>query len=180
MCKFRTALGAAAGARWPPGVNSVARFRKRIVTMWRPPGECRDRRVFDAVRPFGTRRARRLHDMDVAAPRVSVVIPTYNRSHSVGTAVRSVIDQELAALECIVLDDGSVDDTPAVVSKIEDDRVRYIRRPHAGVAAARNAGVAEARANIIAFLDSDDIWRPEKLQREMDFLDRHPEVDAVF
>src|SRR5262249_44157290 len=118
--------------------------------------------------------------MDVAAPRVSVVIPTYNRSHSVGTAMRSAIAQELAALECIVLDDGSVDDTPAVVSNIADDRVRYIRRPHAGVAAARNAGVAAARANIIAFLDSDDIWRPEKLRREVNFLDGHPEVDAVF
>ena len=118
--------------------------------------------------------------MDVGALRVSVVIPTYNRSHSVGTAVRSVIDQELAALECIVLDDGSVDDTPAVMSAIADDRVRYIGRPHAGVAAARNTGVAAARADLIAFLDSDDVWRPEKLRREVDFLDQHPEVDAVF
>ena len=119
-------------------------------------------------------------DMDVAAPRVSVVIPTYNRSHTIATAVRSALDQEMTKLECIVLDDGSVDDTPAVLAAIKDGRVRYIARPHAGVAAARNAAVAAARAGLIAFLDSDDIWRPEKLGREVAFLDGHPEVDAVF
>jgi glycosyltransferase involved in cell wall biosynthesis len=119
-------------------------------------------------------------DMDAAAPRVSVVIPTYNRSRTVTTAVRSVLAQELSTLECIVLDDGSVDDTPAALATIDDDRVRYIGRPHAGVAAARNAGVAAAGADLVAFLDSDDLWRPDKLRREVEFLDRHPEVDAVF
>jgi glycosyltransferase involved in cell wall biosynthesis len=112
--------------------------------------------------------------------KVSVVVPTYNRSHSVGTAVRSVLQQELEALECIVVDDGSTDDTAATVASIHDDRVRYVRRAHAGVAAARNAGVADARAGLIAFLDSDDVWRPDKLRREVALLEEHREVDAVF
>jgi glycosyltransferase involved in cell wall biosynthesis len=113
-------------------------------------------------------------------PRVSVVVPTYNRRHMVGTAVRSVLDQELQALECIVVDDGSTDDTAAVLASIQDARLRYIRRPHAGVAAARNAGVAAGRGDLIAFLDSDDFWRADKLRREVDFLDRHPGIDGVF
>ena len=119
--------------------------------------------------------------MDPAPPpRISVVIPTYNRAHTVGGAIRSVLEQELRALECIVVDDGSTDGTAAVVDAIGDARVRYLPRTHAGVAAARNAGVGTARADLVAFLDSDDLWRSTKLAREVDFLDRHPEVDAVF
>ena len=113
-------------------------------------------------------------------PKVSVVVPTYNRGHTVGTAVRSVLEQEQRELECIVVDDGSTDDTAATLASIRDSRLRCIRRAHAGVAAARNASVAVARADLIAFLDSDDVWRPDKLRREVDFLDRHAEVDAVF
>jgi glycosyltransferase involved in cell wall biosynthesis len=112
--------------------------------------------------------------------KVSVVVPTYNRGHTVGTAVRSVLQQDLRELECIIVDDGSTDDTPAIVASIHDDRVRYVRRAHAGVAATRNAGVAAARAAVIAFLDSDDVWRPDKLRREVAFLEAHPDVDAVF
>jgi glycosyltransferase involved in cell wall biosynthesis len=116
----------------------------------------------------------------IAAPRVSVVIPTYNRGHTVSSAVRSVLGQDLKALECIVVDDGSTDDTAAVLADIHDPRLRYLPRPHAGVAATRNAGVAEASADLVAFLDSDDAWRADKLDREVSFLDRHPEIDAVF
>ena len=114
------------------------------------------------------------------APRCSVVIPTYNRAHSVGDAIASVLRQTMADLECIVVDDGSTDSTPALLASIKDQRLRLILGRHAGVAAARNLGVAHARAPLVAFLDSDDLWRPHKLTHEVAFLDRHPELDAVF
>jgi glycosyltransferase involved in cell wall biosynthesis len=114
------------------------------------------------------------------APRCSVVIPTYNRAHSVGDAITSVLRQTMSDLECIVVDDGSTDSTPALLASISDPRLRVILGRHAGVAAARNLGVAHARASLVAFLDSDDLWRPDKLAHEVSYLDRHPEVDAVF
>jgi glycosyltransferase involved in cell wall biosynthesis len=113
-------------------------------------------------------------------PRCSVVIPTYNRAHSVGDAITSVLRQTMADLECIVVDDGSTDSTPALLASITDPRLRVILGRHAGVAAARNLGVAHAQAPLVAFLDSDDLWRPDKLAHEVAYLDRHPQVDAVF
>jgi len=111
---------------------------------------------------------------------VSVVIPTYNRAGTVIDAVRSVLAQHFEDFELIVVDDGSTDDTEARVAAIADDRLRYIAGQHAGVSAARNLGVRRATGSVIAFLDSDDVWRPDKLAREVDVLTKHPEVDAVF
>ena len=111
---------------------------------------------------------------------VAVVIPTYNRGHLVARAARSALAQSHRALEVLVVDDGSTDDTAARVRTLADARVRYVALAHRGVSATRNAGVALATAEIVAFLDSDDVWRPDKLEREVAFLDRHPEVDAVF
>lgn len=112
--------------------------------------------------------------------RVSVVIPTYNRAHTVERALASALDQTHAPLEVIVVDDGSIDGTADRLGKWADPRLRYIRRPHAGVAATRNAGVALSRGELVAFLDSDDVWKRNKLGCEVSFLARHPEVDAVF
>jgi glycosyltransferase involved in cell wall biosynthesis len=111
---------------------------------------------------------------------VSVVIPTYNRAGTVIDAVRSVLAQHFEDFELIVVDDGSTDDTEARVAAIADDRLRYVAGRHAGVSAARNLGVRRATGSVIAFLDSDDVWRPDKLAREVDVLTKHPEVDAVF
>ena len=86
----------------------------------------------------------------------------------------------MAQLECIVVDDGSTDPTATVLASIPDPRLRVILGRHAGVAAARNLGVTHARAPLIAFLDSDDLWRPDKLAHEAGYLDRHPEIEAVF
>ena len=108
------------------------------------------------------------------------MIPTYNRSHAVGDAIASVLRQTMADLECIVVDDGSTDSTPARLVSITDPRLRIVRGRHAGVAAARNLGVAHAQAPLVAFLDSDDLWRPDKLAHEVTYLDRHYQVDAVF
>jgi hypothetical protein len=111
---------------------------------------------------------------------VSVVIPTYNRAHTVLDAVRSVLARRFADLELIVVDDGSTDDTAARLATVSGGRLRYVRGRHAGVSAARNLGVAHARADLIAFLDSDDLWRADKLACEVDVLARYPEVDVVF
>lgn len=112
--------------------------------------------------------------------KVSAVVPTYNRGRAVCEAVESVLAQTLPALEVIVVDDGSNDDTVERIGSIRDHRVRLIRQANAGAAAARNRGVAEARGEIISFLDSDDLWLPTKLAMEQVFFSDHPEVPAVF
>ena len=144
-----------------------------------PPQGTPDRRPGSIESGMGSALRTVVFDTD-SAPRCSVVIPTYNRAHSVGDAIASVLRQTMADLECIVVDDGSTDSTPALLASIKDRRLRVILGRHAGVAAARNLGVAHAQAPLVAFLDSDDLWRPHKLTHEIAFLDRHPELDAVF
>lgn len=95
---------------------------------------------------------------------ISVIIPTYNREETVARAIRSAIDQDLAPAEILVVDDGSTDNTRALVQTF-GDKVRYIYQENAGVSAARNTAVAEARNDWLAFLDSDDYWLPQHLSR---------------
>src|SRR5579883_2718722 len=95
-------------------------------------------------------------------PLVSVVIPTYNYGHFLGRALASVFAQTYAPIECIVVDDGSTDDTPAVLAQY-GDRVRVIKRQRGGPAAARNAGVEAAKGEFVAFLDADDWWAKDKI-----------------
>jgi glycosyltransferase involved in cell wall biosynthesis len=109
-------------------------------------------------------------------PRVSVVIPTYNRSGSLEDAVRSVLDQTFADLEVIVVDDGSTDDTREMVVALQSDpRLRCFRQRHRGrAAAARNMGIRHSRGELIGFLDDDDIWLPTKLERQVAALAAEP------
>lgn len=101
-------------------------------------------------------------------PTVSVVIPTYNRAHVVGRAIRSVLNQTYQDFEIIVVDDGSTDNTEEVVKSFNDPRIRYIRHEeNRGGSAARNTGIRAARGAYIAFLDSDDEWLPEKLAKQV-------------
>ncbi len=100
---------------------------------------------------------------------VSVVIPTYNRRDWVREAIESVLNQRVPPFEVIVVDDGSEDDTVSVVRGF-GGRVRYERIGRRGVSAARNVGVGLSRGSWIAFLDSDDLWLPDKLSIQMDFL----------
>jgi glycosyltransferase involved in cell wall biosynthesis len=102
---------------------------------------------------------------------VTVVIPTYNRAHCVGRAIMSVLEQSAPPHEVLVIDDGSSDDTKAVVEAITDARVRYVLKDNAGVSSARNLGVALASGHWVAFLDSDDTWRPTKLERQLQCLE---------
>jgi glycosyltransferase involved in cell wall biosynthesis len=95
---------------------------------------------------------------------VSVIIPTYNYGRFLGDAIQSVLDQTLPASEIIVVDDGSTDNTAAVIATF-GDRVKYFRQENAGVCAARNRGVAESTGAVIAFLDADDIWEPTILEK---------------
>src|SRR5262249_39925885 len=111
---------------------------------------------------------------------VTVVIPTYNRGHVVMRAVTSALAQTHADLDVLVVDDGSTDDTADRLKTIEDPRLQYGVRPHAGVSATRNAGVKLATGHFVSFLDSDDEWKPHKLACELAFFEKHPEVDAVF
>jgi glycosyltransferase involved in cell wall biosynthesis len=108
-------------------------------------------------------------------PRVSVVIPTYNRWPMVGEAIESVLAQTYPGFELIVVDDGSTDDTVAQLGKYSS-RLRLFSQSRRGVSGARNAGAGEARGSLLAFLDSDDLWRAEKLKCQADFLELHPEI----
>lgn len=99
--------------------------------------------------------------------RVSVVIPAYNRAATIARAIGSALAQDPSPLEVIVVDDGSTDATPAVVAAIGDPRLRLVTQPNGGVAAARNRGIAEARGELVAFLDSDDEWLPGKLAAQL-------------
>lgn len=113
--------------------------------------------------------------------RVSVVIPTHNRGHLIGQALDSVLAQTYRDFEVIVVDDGSTDDTLSVLDEYKE-RIRVIRQPHRGQAGshARNAGIREATGEFIAFLDSDDLWLPAKLERQMALLDADPHLAWVY
>lgn len=118
----------------------------------------------------------------MATDLVSVVIPTYNRARSIVRAVDSALAQDHPAIEVIVVDDGSTDDTAQRMSAryAGDPRVTYVRQANGGVCTARNAGLARARGEFVAMLDSDDLWLPGKLGLQIATLRRHPELSLVF
>lgn len=121
-------------------------------------------------------------DPDVRHPKVSVIIPTHNRSHLVERAISSVLAQSFVDLELIVVDDASQDATAAVVRAIDDGRVYYLRSAeNLGVAASRNIGLANARGEFVGFLDDDDAWHPKKLERQLiRFSTADPEVGVMW
>jgi glycosyltransferase involved in cell wall biosynthesis len=107
--------------------------------------------------------------------RVSGVIPVRDRAALVGRAIDSALAQQSVAFELIVVDDGSKDATPAVLAGY-GERIVAVSQPPTGRSAARNAGIARARGEWIAFLDSDDAWLPDKLARQLAHHDAHPEL----
>ncbi|HXC36338.1 MAG TPA: glycosyltransferase family 2 protein [Candidatus Acidoferrales bacterium] len=107
-----------------------------------------------------------------AAPAVSVIIPAYNRVHCVAAAVESVFAQTFTDFEIIAVDDGSSDGTHDVLKSF-GDRIRLIRQENHGVSSARNTGVRAARGKWVAFLDSDDRWHADKLERQMAVLEKY-------
>jgi glycosyltransferase involved in cell wall biosynthesis len=111
-------------------------------------------------------------------PLVSVVIPTYNSADFLIEAVDSVLGQTWRDFEIIVVDDGSTDGTHESVRRY-DDEVRYFYKKNGGPSSARNMGVKQARGRYVAFLDSDDVWEPEKLGVQMRFASEHPEIKLI-
>ena len=107
---------------------------------------------------------------------VSVIIPTYNRWPRLREAVESVLTQTYTAFELIVVDDGSDDGTLTHMG-VYGGLVKVLSQPRRGVSAARNLGVSWARGELVAFLDSDDLWHPKKLELQTAFMARHPEME---
>lgn len=114
----------------------------------------------------------------MTTPRVSVIIPTFNSATLVVEAIESVLAQSYPAFEVFVVDDGSADDTPARLTRFGNP-VRYVRKENGGVSSARNRGLEEATGDLIAFLDADDVWHPDKLRRQVEVFNRRPDLGLL-
>jgi len=115
-------------------------------------------------------------------PTISVIIPVYNGERFLAEAIRSVLDQTLPPDEIIVVDDGSTDGTAQIVAELAATAavpVRYVFQENQGPAAARNHGIRLAGGDFLAFLDADDLWLPEKLERQIAHLTQEPTADGV-
>lgn len=110
---------------------------------------------------------------------VSVVIPCFNGAEYIGEAIESVLAQTYPAIELIIIDDGSTDATPAVLSRYTD-RAVIVRQPNRGLSATRNAAIRLARGEYLAFLDHDDRFLPDKIAAQADLLDARPDVSIVY
>jgi glycosyltransferase involved in cell wall biosynthesis len=111
--------------------------------------------------------------------KVSVVMPAFNAGRFIAQAIESVLAQTYPHYEIVVVDDGSTDNT-AEVTRPYLGQVRYIRQANSGPSRARNRGIQEASGSYIAFLDADDVWRPNKLERQIALMEKHPEVVLSF
>jgi len=121
-----------------------------------------------------------LSDTPMSSPLVTVVIPAFNASKTIERAVDSALAQSFGDHEIVVIDDKSTDDTAEIVRRRYGERVRLLRLPkNLGESGAMNAGIADARGELIAFLDADDEWLPEKLERQVAVLRRNPRAALV-
>ncbi len=111
-------------------------------------------------------------------PRVSAILPVYNRSDLVSEAIHSVLDQRYRDFELIIVDDGSTDETPEELSGFSD-RAEVLRQENQGPAGARNRAIERSSGELIAFIDSDDLWLKDKLELQVAFMDEHPEAGLV-
>ena len=112
-----------------------------------------------------------------AHPAVSVIMPTYNSAQYLSDAIRSTLDQSYGDFELVVVDDGSTDETTKILGSVSDSRLHVVSLPrNSGLAAARNAGLEVSRGELIAWLDSDDMSRRDRLARQVSVLRRRPEV----
>jgi len=108
-------------------------------------------------------------------PRITVLMPAYNAGEYIATAIDSVLQQSFSDFELLIINDGSTDDTEQVIHTFADDRIRLINQTNQGVAAALNIGLLNARAELVARFDADDICKPERLQMQYHFMETHPD-----
>lgn len=109
---------------------------------------------------------------------ISVVIPLYNKEKSIASTLRTVLNQTFSDYEIVIVNDGSTDGSVEEIEKVQDDRIRLVHQPNAGVSAARNRGIEEAKGDLIAFLDADDEWKPEYLATQYHLFQKYPECSV--
>lgn len=110
---------------------------------------------------------------------ISIIIPLFNKEKLIAKTLQSVFDQTFADYEIIMVNDGSTDGSESVVRSFKDSRIRLINQPNAGVSAARNRGIAEAKGEYVAFLDADDTWLPDYLEKQVKLARKYPQCDVV-
>lgn len=113
-------------------------------------------------------------------PKVSVIMPAYNVARFIEGAIDSVLAQSFTDFELLIVNDGSTDDTLARCQRYADARIRIVNQENRGLAGARNSGIREARGAFLAFLDADDLWRPDKLERHVRHLERHTGIGVSY
>ncbi|MBD5205747.1 MAG: glycosyltransferase [Bacteroidales bacterium] len=109
---------------------------------------------------------------------ISIVIPLYNKENFIASTLRSVLAQSYGDFEVVIVDDGSTDNSLAIIDNFNDSRIRIISQANKGVSAARNRGIAEAKGEYIALLDADDEWKPDFLQTMIYLTEKYPECDV--
>jgi glycosyltransferase involved in cell wall biosynthesis len=168
----------AGDAGLPPGTRDSV-FGRKLIEILRTHAPHGIRRAIGASEAALEAASARLKARD-DCPKVSIVMPTYNRANVIGEAIQSVIDQDYGEWELVVCDDASTDDTEAVVGRFGDARIRYLKLGKSGAAAARNTGLGKAKGEIIAYLDSDNAWHPRFLSRMVLALLEQPGRSAVY
>ncbi|NJM65525.1 MAG: glycosyltransferase family 2 protein [Acaryochloris sp. RU_4_1] len=113
-------------------------------------------------------------------PTVSVIIPVYNSERTVAATMDSVLAQTFTDFEILVIDDGGCDRSIEICQSYSDSRIRIIHQQNRGLAGARNTGIRHAQGQYLAFLDSDDLWQPEKLAKHIEHFQRHPDIGVSF
>lgn len=115
-------------------------------------------------------------------PLVTVIVPCYNYGRFIAETLRSLQAQSLQDWECVVVDDGSKDDSAEVVRGFveSDARIRYVYQENQGLPSARNTGIAHAQGRYLQFLDADDLLQPDKLRLQAEYLEAHPDIDLVY
>ncbi|MEO1186284.1 MAG: glycosyltransferase family 2 protein, partial [Cyanobacteria bacterium J06636_27] len=112
--------------------------------------------------------------------KVSVIIPVYNAEKYIAATVQSVLSQTYKNFEIIIVDDGTPDNSVKICQKFNDSRIRIIHQANRGLPGARNTGIRHAQGDYLAFLDADDIWLPEKLEKHVEHLNSSPTVGISF
>jgi glycosyltransferase involved in cell wall biosynthesis len=115
----------------------------------------------------------------MTAPKITILMPAYNAGKYIGEAIRSVLSQTFSDFELLIINDGSSDSTQLVIDSFADDRIVCVKQIHGGVSKALNAGLLMARGEYIARFDADDICFPDRIQKQYEFLEAHPEYVMV-